>query len=466
MYYGILIWHVDNNAIREDSYNINPFSRRPGMMALFNEKKTDGSGFALDFKNTRPDYLRPFYSKGAFNAYFENVPGHEEGLRLPLYGKGDDANDPDKRTLSGITIEFPDDPGREMTIRVKIEEEENEEKENEEKKNDNLPLSEVISEGDKKIINDDSISSSEKNRILIKADEAIDRRVTGYSDTIFKEPAKGKGKDSGNEYSIRIKKNSGLRFDGRKHGLAGGKNSKSKNRDINVKFFYCVKAGDYAAAPPPADKTGNNGNDGWTEAAVSKVNIANMKGNATMDYMGNMAGGKKGYGKCVYISGITLKDKKLNMTIGKAVNGSIKAMVKKLKKDKTTVFTDGDLEGEKTPEETGLIIPVYPLFLGDRAAASVSKNAVNDLNRIKNGDGSETGYTVDYGKYAPNKKKLSNASVTFSYEGSVKKKKALKYSSKKTKDLETAIYEFTGADGTKMYRLAFTGNYFGFVDQK
>lgn len=38
-----------------------------------------------------------------------------------------------------------------------------------------------------------------------------------------------------------------------------------------------------------------------------------MKG-ATFDHMGNKAGNVKGYSKSTYISGITLKDKKLKLT--------------------------------------------------------------------------------------------------------------------------------------------------------
>lgn len=445
---GIVLWHIDDGIYSQYPGEVNGINHRPAVMPLFFEEKRDGSGWSLDFNNTKPDKSLPFYSKTSFETFFGE--GIAEGLMLPTYGvsngaenpEDDPANDPDNRLLSDTHLWFDDDPGREMSIEIRLPE-----------RVYNRPLATLFTEEELKILKDPAVSSLSKNSILLIADRTIDKRVSGYSVVTFGSPVSGEGK----EYWTKIMLNSGLRYDGRKHVLKGEKAGKSKNADLNVQVFYCEKAGEFAGAAPSDDRNGSNGTDGWTEATVSKVKLANMKG-ATVDFLGQKAGNVKGYSKSTYLSGITLKDKELNKTLGKALNKRLKELSSKLKSDKTSDYTDADLDREDAAEELKLLIPVYPLYIGD--VYSYTDNSY----KIMDGNGALNDYGVELGSYDYTKKKLVKAAVNMKYEDGSAKKLKLKYNAKKPKDFRTEVSEIKNSEGRDVSQLEAAGNFFGFVD--
>ena len=112
---GLVIWHIDNGVVERcrSSNQVNGSKHRPGVMPLFPE--TDGKlDYSLSYASTLPERIFPFWTSGLFKEWF----GSEKYLDLPLYGTGENADDPDARTLSGIRIEFLDDAGMQMRIRI------------------------------------------------------------------------------------------------------------------------------------------------------------------------------------------------------------------------------------------------------------------------------------------------------------------------------------------------------------
>ena len=237
----------------------------------------------------------------------------------------------------------------------------------------------------------------------------------------------------------------------RKHVFGSKKkNGRTSNSDINVRVFYCEKNGDHAASPPGDDEKSASGRDGWTEAAVKKVKIANPR-NACFDFSGKKQ--VKGLREATYISGIVLEDKELNDSVGKALNSVIKSMARKLKSDQTSTYSDAELS--KTGiEETQLIIPMYPLFLG----VGEYEGHYND------GNGKENSYTVTPGTFNAEKGKLKGAKLRMKYSDGITKNIRLRFSKKKVKDFDTVVtVTGPGGDGSSK-RLSCRGNYFGYID--
>jgi hypothetical protein len=92
---------------------VNAAAHRPGVMPLYPEE--DGQfAYSLKYGSSTPDASSPFWTLSLFKELF----GSARYLDLPLYGKGAKADDPDARVLSGIRIEFLDDAGQDMRIRI------------------------------------------------------------------------------------------------------------------------------------------------------------------------------------------------------------------------------------------------------------------------------------------------------------------------------------------------------------
>ena len=209
--------------------------------------------------------------------------------------------------------------------------------------------------------------------------------------------------------------NSALRYDGRKHLLSGLKSGSSGNNDLKIRVFYC-------------EKGGNN----WKETEVKRVALKNPK-KATFDPLGNKSDNVHGFRDTAYISEITLKDKELNKTLGKALNRETKELIKKLKSDKTSSYTDSDI-GES-----------------------------EDSFSFTDGNGKTNGYSVFKGYFDNERKKLKNAAVMVTYSNGKSKKLKLMYSRKKRKDFLTDPVNTYITDGSKGTALSATGNYFGYV---
>ena len=456
---GIVIWHIENNIYDRYGYGnwINTADHCPAVMPLFPEGRATGnpytnwqfSEYRLDFKDTVPNYRFPFYSSSNFEKLFRYTDGREKGLFLPLYGEGADVDNPDKRSLSGINIRFIEGPSRDMKIEIS-----------------GLPdppetvpdrfdsgeaLSDILTEEDMKVLNDPDATTVSKNELLSGVNKAIDNRVNQSRTISFNSALKGSGKYNDREYWVKISMNQALRYDGRKHVFNSKKKTgRSKNADINVRVFYCEKTGDHAASPPGDDEKSASGRDGWTEAAVKKVKIANPR-NACFDFSGKNQ--VKGLGETTYISGIVLEDKELNESVGKALNSAIKSMVKELKADNTGAYSDGELS-KNGLDETQLIIPMYPMFLG------IGENE----GHYNDGNGKENSYTVTPGTFNAEKGKLKGAKLRIKYSDGITKNIRLRFSKKKVKDFDTVVTDNDTGSGSSSKRLSCRGNYFGYID--
>ncbi|MCR4656823.1 MAG: M6 family metalloprotease domain-containing protein [Lachnospiraceae bacterium] len=439
---GIVIWHIDDNVNKRywDEKAINNADHRPAVSpvypeASYNAEEGGYSTFSLSLNKTRPIKGLPFYSRSNFELVFKDCDGYEDGLFLPLYGKGEYADDPDKRHLSSINLRFIEDDSRAMAVEISgIPEKKKEAEENEET---GRPLTEVMKSSDLAILEGEA-SSQSKNAVLKKADNAIEERVREKKTVSLN--ATVKGKEGNKEYWVLISLNKALRYDGRSHILNNAKKkSTSKNPDIDVKVYYCEKSGRYAVSSPSA----NDMAGGWTEAPVKKTVIRNGK-NAAFDYAGKKLESIKGLSKVPCISSITLSDKKLNKTLGKAINKELKALTKKLRSDKKSSCTDADTELSSSSTELQLIIPIYPLFIGTE-----EEGRYTDANLNTNS------YRFTEGSFDSAKKKLKGTKVSFTYHDGRKKNIKLKYSPKKDKDFSRTV---------KDAQLSATGNFFGVVE--
>jgi len=300
---------------------------------------------------------------------------------------------------------------------------------------DGYPISDILTDKEKAALEDPNVSTVSKNKLLSAIDKAIESRVLKASTVSFDKPVKVSAKGSSKEYLVKLSMNSALRYDGRKHALGGSKSGSSCNNDLKIRVFYC-------------EKGGNN----WKEAEVKRVALKNPK-KATFDPLGNKSDNVHGFRDTAYISEITLKDKELNKNLGKALNREIKGLIKKLKADKTSSYTDSDIgEGAKDPDKR-IVIPVYPLFIGES----------EDSFSFTDGNGKTNGYSVFKGYFDNERKKLENAAVMVTYPNGKSKKLKLKYSRKKIKDFLTDPVNTYITDGSKGTALSATGNYFGYV---
>jgi M6 family metalloprotease-like protein len=112
---GLVIWHIDDGVVRLylQANQVNAAAHRPGVMPLYPEED-DQFAYSLKYGSSTPDASSPFWTLSLFKELF----GSARYLDLPLYGKGAKADDPDARVLSGIRIEFLDDAGQDMRIRI------------------------------------------------------------------------------------------------------------------------------------------------------------------------------------------------------------------------------------------------------------------------------------------------------------------------------------------------------------
>ena len=458
---GLVLWHVD-----EDVYNdyksdnkVNNADHRPAIVPLFAESLKDNrDSFTLDFKGSKPytkegenNGLLPFYSKSNFKAIFGDIKDYEEGLYLPVYGEGDKADDPDSRYLSSILLEFIDDDSQEMRVRISgVPAPEPEPEDKKDKYSSGEALSSILTEKDLSVLNDPSVSVASKNGVLLKIDKAIESRVKEKKTISFNSAVRGN--NTSREYWVRIIRNRALRYDGRNHSAVGNGSGKSKNSDIEIKLYYCEKEGKYAFNAP-SENTIASANGDWKEAKVKKIAIKNSN-KATFDYTGNRNEGIKGYKGAAYITKIVLSDKELNRTLGKGLNQILKGYSKRFRSDKTSRYTDGDLEKTGADEEKQFIIPVYPLFIG----------IGSDYGQYTDGQGNPNKYTVEKGSLNPQETRLTGSCVRFNYSAGNSKTVKLRFSSKKTRDFLSTIAKSPDNQNGSKRLLTATGNYYGILE--
>ena len=460
---GLVLWHIDEDVYNDYKSNnkVNNTDHRLAIVPLFAESLKDNrDSFTLDFKGSKPytaeddnKGLLPFYSKSNFEAIFGDIKDYEEGLYLPVYGEGDKADDPDSRILSSIRLEFIDDDSREMKVRISGVPEPAPEPEPEDKKDkysSGEALSSILTEKDLSVLNDPSVSVASKNGVLLKIDKAIESRVKGKKTISFNSAVRGN--NTSREYWVRIIRNRALRYDGRNHSAVGNGSGKSKNSDIEIKLYYCEKEGKYAFNAP-SENTIASANGDWKEAKVKKITIKNSN-KATFDYTGNRNEGIKGYKGAAYITKIVLSDKELNRTLGKGLNQILKGYSKRFRSDKTSRYTDGDLEKTGADEEKQFIIPVYPLFIG----------IGSDYGQYTDGQGNPNKYTVEKGSLNPQETRLTGSCVRFNYSAGNSKTVKLRFSSKKTRDFLSAIAKSTDNQNGSKRLLTATGNYYGILE--
>lgn len=118
---GIVIWHIDKGVYRVFNVDntINDTAHRPAVMELFFERSPDTGGFSTDWSTSRPDVSEPFYDS---IACADNLGDSLATVSLPLYGRDSEADAPWARIDSGITVQFPTESARDMTVHVQLPE--------------------------------------------------------------------------------------------------------------------------------------------------------------------------------------------------------------------------------------------------------------------------------------------------------------------------------------------------------
>lgn len=113
---GLVIWHVDNGVVKRylASNTVNGSAHRPGVAPLYPEQDESGWDYTLWYGASVPDTALLYWGADMFGELFPC----SRVLDLPLYGAGADADDPLARLLSGIRIEFLDNAGPDMRIRI------------------------------------------------------------------------------------------------------------------------------------------------------------------------------------------------------------------------------------------------------------------------------------------------------------------------------------------------------------
>ena len=297
-------------------------------------------------------------------------------------------------------------------------------------------LKNVLSEEEKKLLEDSNASSTSKNEVLKKISQQIAKNVEDVSgNSVQLTDTAVMGRKGGKYYLLNISTNRALVYDGRAHE-DDSKNSKGKSSDIQVKVSYYMADSAIKAADIPADK--------WTVIPTDKVKakIKNAK-NATVDLYGDgTVAGKKS----AYISDIKVD---ASVTNAKEINAALKKVLKKglvtIKSASSTKYSDAD-------SERTLSIPIYPAFAGINDGVDKADYSIAD--RVT--------YTVNKGKISVKENKVKsvkNYTVKFGYkDGSKGKTEHLKYSNNKNKDFVKDAVVNNGA-----VQMQLRGNYYGFV---
>ena len=112
---GIVIWHIDKSAYRifGADNQVNDTDHTPAVMEQFFERESDG--YTTNWQRGTPVLDQPFYDREACQ---DNLADGSIAIELPLYGNMDAA--PSDRTESGITVRFPTESAREMTVHVEF----------------------------------------------------------------------------------------------------------------------------------------------------------------------------------------------------------------------------------------------------------------------------------------------------------------------------------------------------------
>ena len=115
---GIVIWHIDKAMFREygEQNELNNTEHRPGVMPVYFE--ADGAGqYSTDWRITVPDKMQPFFCSKSIES---NLASESGSVELPLYSTDPSRDRPENRGPSGVTLTFPDDAARNMTVHVEL----------------------------------------------------------------------------------------------------------------------------------------------------------------------------------------------------------------------------------------------------------------------------------------------------------------------------------------------------------
>ena len=114
-------------------------------------------------------------------------------------------------------------------------------------------LKNVLSEEEKKLLEDSNASSTSKNEVLKKISQQIAKNVEDVSgNSVQLTDTAVMGRKGGKYYLLNISTNRALVYDGRAHE-DDSKNSKGKSSDIQVKVSYYLADSAIKAADIPAD---------------------------------------------------------------------------------------------------------------------------------------------------------------------------------------------------------------------
>ena len=114
---GVVIWHIHKGIYREYALDngVCNTDHAPAVIELYFESR---DGFYTDtWKEGGPEIFQPFYDSIACEA---NLGNANAAVELPLYSDANDGGSPSDRMGSGITVQFPTEAARDMTVHVEL----------------------------------------------------------------------------------------------------------------------------------------------------------------------------------------------------------------------------------------------------------------------------------------------------------------------------------------------------------
>ena len=117
---GIVIWHIDKDTYKTYGADnrVNDTDHAPAIMQQCFEVHDDS--YTTDLAQGAPYHLEPFFDARSCQ---DNLADASIAIELPLYNDDPAQDDPAHRTESGITLSFPSDSAREMTVHVEFADE-------------------------------------------------------------------------------------------------------------------------------------------------------------------------------------------------------------------------------------------------------------------------------------------------------------------------------------------------------
>lgn len=113
---GVVLWHIDDGvySLYNEANAVNDSFHRPAVMPLYPEADRSRN-VTFTGKNSTVKTDSPFFDRAVWNERFSRLGG---ALDLPVYGRGEAADQRAGRTLSGVRVEFLSNAGKTVGVRV------------------------------------------------------------------------------------------------------------------------------------------------------------------------------------------------------------------------------------------------------------------------------------------------------------------------------------------------------------